>query len=202
MSISIKTRPAGYPVTVNEAKRHCVIAEEDDHYDTHISAIWIPAAVGFVEQHLQRDLVERVYDYYLGGFPGGSENIVLPKAPVISIVGIDYQDVTASPNTVSVASTVYGVDTGVDPGEIYLEYGQTWPTASNVHNAVHIEFKSGYATQGSPTVYAQYMPEEIKAAILMLIGDLYDNREAQQPVALHENKAVMALLQPHRLMEL
>jgi hypothetical protein len=42
------------------------------------------------------------------------------------------------------------------------------------------------------------VPFAVKAAALLLIGDLYENREAQGP-ALHENRTVERLLWPHRV---
>jgi uncharacterized phage protein (predicted DNA packaging) len=41
------------------------------------------------------------------------------------------------------------------------------------------------------------VPFSVKAAVLLLVGDFYENREAQGP-ALHENKTVERLLWPHR----
>lgn len=38
----------------------------------------------------------------------------------------------------------------------------------------------------------------IKAAALLLIGDLFENREAQSDRVLNENKAVVRLLYPYR----
>lgn len=38
----------------------------------------------------------------------------------------------------------------------------------------------------------------IKAAFLLLVGDLFENREAQQDKKLEENRAVMNLLYPYR----
>lgn len=41
-------------------------------------------------------------------------------------------------------------------------------------------------------------PAAVCMAVLLLVGDSYENREAQSPVALKENKAVERLLWPHR----
>jgi hypothetical protein len=42
-------------------------------------------------------------------------------------------------------------------------------------------------------------PASVVAAVLLLIGDLYENREAQSSAVLHENKTVERLLWPHRV---
>ncbi len=46
------------------------------------------------------------------------------------------------------------------------------------------------------TIYE--IPFSIKAAMLLIIGDLWENREAQQPVQLHQNQIVTRLLQSYR----
>lgn len=42
-------------------------------------------------------------------------------------------------------------------------------------------------------------PASVAAAVLLLVGDLYENREAQTAAPLHANTAVERLLWPHRL---
>ncbi|NMY56771.1 head-tail connector protein [Pseudomonas sp. WS 5051] len=44
------------------------------------------------------------------------------------------------------------------------------------------------------------MPAPIKAAILLLVGDLYENRERQADRTLSENTAYSMLLAPYRSM--
>lgn len=41
-------------------------------------------------------------------------------------------------------------------------------------------------------------PASIRAALLLIVGDLYENREAQSSVALRDNRTVDRLLWPHR----
>lgn len=47
--------------------------------------------------------------------------------------------------------------------------------------------------------WADPVPASVEAAVLLLVADLYENREATGPVKLHENKAVERLLWPHRV---
>lgn len=44
------------------------------------------------------------------------------------------------------------------------------------------------------------MPAPVKAAVLLLVGDLYENRERQGERALYENTAYSLLLAPYRSM--
>jgi uncharacterized phage protein (predicted DNA packaging) len=43
------------------------------------------------------------------------------------------------------------------------------------------------------------IPASVKAAILLLVGDLYENRLAQSEAKLTENRTVDRLLWPHRV---
>lgn len=45
------------------------------------------------------------------------------------------------------------------------------------------------------------MPEAIAAAVLLLIGDLYENRERQGPEMLYKNHTYQLLLAPFRTTE-
>ncbi|SDI79633.1 head-tail connector protein [Pseudomonas abietaniphila] len=44
------------------------------------------------------------------------------------------------------------------------------------------------------------MPAPVKAAVLLLVGDLYENRERQADRALNENRTYSLLLAPYRSM--
>lgn len=53
--------------------------------------------------------------------------------------------------------------------------------------------------EDEPTINADDIPSAIKAAQLLLIADLYENREAQSEKAITENPAVVRLLYPYRI---
>ena len=46
------------------------------------------------------------------------------------------------------------------------------------------------------------VPAPVEAAILLRVGDLYENREGQTDRPLHGNKTFERLLQPYRVMSL
>lgn len=45
-------------------------------------------------------------------------------------------------------------------------------------------------------------PAPVDAAILLMVGDLYENREGQSDKALHRNQTYERLLNPYRVMAL
>ena len=57
------------------------------------------------------------------------------------------------------------------PAFIALKSGETWPTLlSNQRDVITVTYTVGYGDSASD------VPEAIKAAMLLIIGDLYENR--------------------------
>lgn len=195
MSLTTITNPALYPVTLAEAKDHLVITHDLD--DALIDGL-ISAATEYAEQYVNRALVQRTLDYSMDYFPASA--FVLPKAPAISITSIDYIDTDGATQTL--ATSVYGLDAGVTPPVVYLKYGQVWPTARSERNAVTVRFIAGYVGLGSPEDVRAGVPEAIKAAIKLIIGDLYLNRERKMDIQVYNNDTADLILHAFRLYEL
>jgi uncharacterized phiE125 gp8 family phage protein len=67
----------------------------------------------------------------------------------------------------------YLVDLASVKGRLSLAYGKSWPSVTlQPMNGVVIRFIAGYGDAGSD------VPERIRNAIKVLIGNLYENREA------------------------
>ncbi len=118
----------------------------------------------------------------------------MPRPPLISVSSIKYLDLDGTETTV--ATSVYRVDADSEPGRITLDYNQTWPTDKrDVTNSVIIEHTAGYGASTSA------VPEDIRHAILMLIGHWYENREALLvgTIAKPIEMGVEALLSPYRM---
>ena len=74
--------------------------------------------------------------------------------------------------TQTVSSSVYDVDIDQEPGRLRLAYSESWPSdRRSTPNSVIIRFVAGYGD-------ADAVPETIKAAIKLLVGHLYEHREA------------------------
>lgn len=187
-----------YPVTLAEAKTHLRVDHSDE--DALISSL-IAAATSHVEGragYTGRALVSQVWDYSLASFPQeGFINIPLP--PLMEVISVTYLDKDGATQTLGI--DYYEVNTFTQPARIHLAYGKSWPETYEAWNAVTIRFRAGYAPtdSDSPTDMASGVPESIKAAILLIIGDLYHNRQAQQDAKLELNRSVQALLYPYRV---
>lgn len=189
MRLKPVTAPAAQPVTLDEAKAHLRVTAADE--DALITAL-IAAAVGHVDGPsgtLGRALVEQEWDLLLDDFP--CDELELPLPPLRSVTSITYVDEQGATQTLAPAA--YEVDASGPRGVVLPAYGQTWPRTRVQRNAVTVRFKAGYGTTGAS------VPAAIRAAILLLVGDLYANREAQGDT-LARNATVDALLFPYRVL--
>lgn len=182
--------PAATPVSLAEAKAHLRVDFDDD--DTLISAL-----IDSVTAHLDgRDGVlgrALVTQTWRADFDGFASRIDLPLHPVASIVSVTYVDGAGATQTLS--TTIYGFGQDSLGGYIYLKADQTWPDVADRPDAVSVTFIAGVAAD-DPALAG------IRAAMLMMIGDLYENRESAVvgasssvvPMA----PSVWALLRPYR----
>ncbi len=158
------TPPAVEPITLAEAKLHLRVDLDDD--DDLITSL-IVAARQVCEGRLRRALVTQVWDLTLCGFPECGP-IRVPLPPLVSVGSVKYRDGAGVQQTLS--GSVYVVAAGT-PGAIHLADGQSWPTTQEHPEAVTVRFTAGYGA-------AAAVPDCIKAAMKLLIGHWYENREA------------------------
>ncbi|MCR4301083.1 MAG: head-tail connector protein [Sulfuricaulis sp.] len=163
MPLSIVTVPAQEPIARAEAKLH--LRETDSGQDARIDGL-IVAARQWTEEYLRRVLIERTLDLSLDAFP---VEFSVPRPPLISVTSITYMDTDGA--TQVLATSGYRVDAVSEPGRITPAYGESWPSIRPVTNAVVLRFKAGYGTA------AASVPEPIRQAMLLLIGEMYERRE-------------------------
>lgn len=157
--------PGVDPVTLAEAKLHLRVDVDDD--DAYITAL-IGAAREMVEEVLRRALISQDWQLTLDTWP--SSPFELPLPPLQSAV-VDYTDLAGASHTL--ATTVYGVDSASEPGRVYLKDGQTWPSETLAEaGGVQVTFTAGYGDAGED------VPQALRQALLLLVGHLYENREA------------------------
>ena len=179
------------PVSLYEAKQHMRVDIPDDNI--FIQSV-LTAAREHVEQHCNRSFAAHTYRADLPGFYDVME---LPMRPVQSITHIKYYD-TASPSVLqTLANTVYALNNGV----IRRGLGQSWLSTATRADAVQITFVTGWRDNSSPQGVGADCPHSVKAAILLLMADLYEHREYQlaYPGQLLETRTFKMLLAPHRV---
>ena len=152
-----------WPISLDEAKRHCKVTNDDD--DTYIQDL-IYSVTRLGESITSRAFFTSTWRYYLDGLP--FKEIRLPKPPVQSVTHIKYHDSADVQKTL--ATTEYIVDTVSKPARICRAFGTSWPTTYDRPNAVEIEYVSGVTTKDA-------LPKGLKQAMLHHISHLYDMRE-------------------------
>lgn len=155
--------PASEPVSLAEAKAHLRVDGTDE--DTLISSL-LAAAREYAETFTRRQLVTATWRLSLDAFPC-EPCITLPNARLQSVTSITYYDADNALQTID--SGDYYVDAENEPGRIVLSPAAGWPTTYDRPNAVQITFVAGYGD-------AADVPEGIKAAIKLWLGDAFENR--------------------------
>lgn len=192
MNLSLVTPAAALPVSLTEAMAHIRGGDSEQS----IVSLYLAAAVQAVEDWTERALTTETWRLSLPAWPDG--DVILPRAPLISVTEIRYWTDAAVPvDTVlpaSVYQTVAPAGPTAPPGRVILAPQQDWPTAQPSRaDAVRVTFTAGYGAT------AASVPAPMRAAVLLLTGDLYENREAAGVKALQGNPAVRRLLDPYRV---
>jgi uncharacterized phiE125 gp8 family phage protein len=140
---------------------------------------WITAARQYVETFTHRALITQTWDLKLDGFP--SEDIWIPRSPLVSVTSVSYVDTAGVTQTW--AATNYSVEAPAGPeagpGRVIPNYGVSYPSTYGVPNCVTVRFVAGYGA-------AAAVPAGIKAAMKLMIGHWWINREAVTLVNLAE----------------
>lgn len=197
MALYRLTAPAETPITLAEAAAHLrldgslspVAYPEQDLVTGLIDAA--TAHLDGADGILGRALVSQQWKMTANGFPACFQ---IPLPPLISIDSIKYLDGDGVERTLAADQyQVTGIG-GRQPAMVEPAYGVVWPTPRAVAEAVRVTFTAGYGD-------AEDVPASIKAAIKLLVGHWFENREAvtigQPPAELP--RAVDALLAPYRV---
>jgi len=174
MAIKLITAPVVEPLTLAEVKQHLrvVVDDEDSTISTYISAArsFVDGQGGF----LGRALVTQTWELTLDKFPVSEIKVPLP--PLQEVVSVKYDDSAGFEQTVDPDD--YFVDNVNEPGWIVPIQGAAWPTPLDAVNSVRVRFVAGYLpSSDSPPDLRANIPFSIKAAMLLIIGGFYVNRE-------------------------
>lgn len=199
MYLVVETPPATAAVVTADVRAHLRVASSED---TTLAAL-VSVATEWVEAWLSRALIDRTYVYKVDSFPGqcawsdppvwfAGNEIALPRPPLSSVTSVTYLDGNGDVQTLS-SSTEYEIDTGSLPGRVRLRYGASWPSTLHHPHAVTVTYVAGYGDA------AAEVPAAIRQALMLLVGHLYENREATTPIVIHQVPyGVEALLASYR----
>lgn len=219
MSLVRVTAPAPI-LTVATAKKHLRVEHDED--DLLIDGM-VQGAIDTVDGplgYLNRALGPQTWDWFPDNLPphvlvhhpvgfhrtywGHRRHLGLeiPLSPLIAVVEIEYRN-TDGALTPYTTFDAYGVG-GVGVGRLKPQFNTYWPQMKEAPDALRVRFTAGYgiANGDSPAGQTEAVPSAIKAAILLMVGDLYANRVTTiegRFVPLPMSTTVEALLRPYRV---
>lgn len=181
MSVVVVTPPVP-DIDLELVKAHLRV--EDDGDDALVQA-YIEAACAHIDGPqgwLGRAVWTQTLELRQNVFSGP---IRLPYGPVQSVTSIKYVDSAGVEQTLDDAT--YAL---LSPGVLSLSYGFAWPTLRGDAQGVRIQYVAGEAET----------PPAIRAAVMLMVGDLYANRETVGEVtgAVQMSTTVANLLSPFR----
>jgi len=172
MSYTIITPATIKALTVQEVKDYLRV--DSDAEDTLLGVL-IDAATQMAESYLGRFLlttvIEEFYDFFpvyktgVDPFHGDRNIIYLSRGPVQSLASVKYID--GNGDEITVSASDYRTDLVGEPARVFPEDG--WYGTKDTVNAVIIRYTCGY-TQASD------VPANIKMAMLLMIGEMYEKR--------------------------
>ncbi|MGH8428938.1 MAG: head-tail connector protein [Solimonas sp.] len=145
--------PAGEPIDIAETKLHLRVT--DDSQDARIRGM-LAGARQAAEVITRQQLLHARYQYLIDRFPFGlgalsdgvvsipPNAIVLPHAPVVNVVNIEYLDMGGTLQTLD--PSAYTVQSALMPAIITPRFGEVWPVALPEVGAVRATYNAGYAS--------------------------------------------------------
>ena len=169
MSYTLKLVTGATTPVVSTADMKLHLRVDNTTEDTLIATL-VTAATRLSEAQTRRAFLSQVWEMYLDCFPADDVYIALPRSPIITLDSIKYQDEDDAQQTF--ADSNYKMDDITSaPPRISLKKDSSWPDTIDELGVVVIRFTAGYGTA------ATSVPAEAIAAIKLIVGNLFENRE-------------------------
>lgn len=185
-------------LTLEEARLHLrldAVGSPPTHPDDDLVLALNVAAREHAEYYTSQAFARQSYELALDEFPAGA--IDLGVWPVLSVDSVAYVDQAGATQTLDAAN--YALNNSRKPASLALAFGTAWPATRVQDAAIKITFTAGRTDDLSPN--PQPTPKSAKQAMLLMLGHLYENREAlgKKDYNVELPLGVMALLQQHRI---
>ena len=172
-SLQVSVPPVLEPLTLEEAKKHVRLEPDFTDDDDYVRGLLL-ALKDWAEGETSKALLTQTLILRLDRFPYG-RRIYLPRPPLQSVTSITYLDTNNVLQTLSASLyQVNGARTTPDQhapcGFLQPAYGTWWPVTYPVPEAVTITYVAGWLS-------VEAVPQRVKQAMLLMLGDLYENRE-------------------------
>lgn len=183
--------PAVEPLSLAEARLHLRL--DGDAEDDLVAAL-VVAARQMAESVLGRALIRQDFRLWLDRWPPGRRAVDLPRPPLAEVTAVSLHDDDGGQSPLDPA--LWLADRVATPGRLVLRAGAPAPVAARVANGIAIDYRAGYGEAGAD------VPEPIRRGMALLVGHLFESREAGgdglRPLPL----GVEALWAPYRVVRL
>ncbi len=152
--------PTAPAVTLADAK--LALRIDGDELDPLITA-WIFGIADHAEHTMGRAILTQTWRLLLERFPRA---IALPMPPVTRVISISYLDADGFERTLPPER--YVLDSAAEPAQILPALDAPWPATRNRHNAVRIDYTTGYGATAADT------PEAIRLYLLAKLVEQFD----------------------------
>lgn len=182
-----RTAPPAEPIiTLSEAKAHLEVQHGDR--DDLIEGL-VTAATGHLEKLLDTAFLKQTWMQAYGCWP--ADGARFPLAPQIQVDSVKYYDADNQIQTLD-PSSYWSVEDEFSPVVRWRSFGQL-PALYDRPDAMQVSMTVGYGDT------PEDVPEPIRLAIKLLVGDWFENREASADGNFQELPyAVNALIRPFR----
>lgn len=220
-SLVVVTPPAVEPITLDEAKLHLRVTDTND--DSYITGL-IAVARQHIEKVLNRCFITQTLRMTLDSFPDlpnatlkffiptysvesylaraislMSGPLRLMRSPTTAVSTITYLD--ANGNTQTLAQNPapglpgYVVDTDSEPARIAPANNLPWAVTLAQQAAVKVTYSAGYQDP-------DHVPETMKHSLKLMLGELYENREAISEKTMYDTGTFNRLMWADRVYEI
>ena len=165
-TLKLSVGPAVEPISSFDVERHSVLSSDDPMIDGYIAA-----ARRMVESYCG-PLISQTWIQYDDAWPYTSR-LIIRKPRVSAVTSIKYKDYLAVESTFSSSNYFTDLNDAAEPC-VFLKTTASWPTSTVLYevNPIYTEFVCGYGAT------AASVPDDIKLVLMMLVGYLNENREA------------------------
>lgn len=183
--------PTSEPISMTTARLHLRLdtsGSPPSHPDDSLVSSLITAVRQNAEDYTGLKIAFGTYESKADSFK--DFEIGLQTWPVTAVSSVSYVDLEGNAQTL--ASSEYTLDTFTRPAR--LKATTTFPAAKEVT----IRFTAGFTDGQSPNPYP--IPKPLESAMLLMLGHLYDNREAVSMDQSYERPlGATYLMNPYRI---